>query len=147
MSDALPVYWTPGFTDVFIDALSKDPAFQKASRSLEQTIVLRCLDTPRGTDVLVAYQIDRGRVSCAEFAEEPAPSSLRDRPFDKATTLGRSTAPFDFWVKLDKGEVGVIDVITSPDYQLEGSKLKILRYIKAFARMGDVAKELPKRYA
>mgnify|MGYP001411875427 CR=1 FL=1 len=56
-----------------------DPAQQRIAfihASWHAEIVLRCLDTPRGTDVLVAYQIDRGRVSCAEFAEEPAPSSL-----------------------------------------------------------------------
>ena len=77
---------------------------------------------------------------------EDAPSAIRNEPFKKGL-LARTTAPYDFWVKLDKGEVGVIDVIMSPDYRLEGPKLKVLRYIKAFNRMGDVAKDLPKRYS
>ncbi|MEM9075145.1 MAG: hypothetical protein AAGE52_41995 [Myxococcota bacterium] len=140
-------YWTPEFTDSYIEALNKDATFQSAAKSMRESIALRCLDTPDKTDCYLVYAIDRGRISVAEWTEEPSPSSaVRNRAFSKRDALARTTAPYDFWMRLDKKEVGVIDVIMSPDYRLEGAKLKVLRYLRVFNRMGDLASELPKSY-
>ncbi len=142
----LPRYFTTEFTDVFLEAINKDAVFQKAARSMRETIALRGTDTPDKKDVEVRYRVHDGRIELLSFEEQDAPGPLRTTKFVKGSMLARTTAPYDFWVKLDKGEVGVIDVIMSPDYKLEGPKLKVLRYIRAFTRMGDVAAELPKRY-
>ena len=143
----LPRYWTPDFTDVYIEALNADATFRKAAKSMRETIALRCLDTPDGKDCYVEYAIDHGKISVAEWQEEDAPhAGIRNRPFDKKTALARTTAPYDFWTRLDKKEIGVIDVIMSPVYKLEGPKLKVLRYLRVFNRMGDLASDLPKSY-
>lgn len=139
-------YWTPEFTEIYLDALGRDETFQRAARKVHETIALRCLDTPDGTDCYVEYVIDRGQVRVGDWQEQPAPSALRERPFDGKALLARTTAPYDFWTRLDRKEIGVIDVITSPVYRLEGSKLKVLRYLRMFNRMGEVASALPKRY-
>jgi len=78
--------------------------------------------------------------------EGKAPSPIRHEPFDGSRFLARTTAPYAFWKRLDAKEIGVLHVITSPDYRLEGPKLKVLRHLKVFTMMGDVASDMPKRY-
>ena len=48
--------------------------------------------------------------------------------------------------KLDKGEVSVARAIASPDYRVEGSKLKIMRHMAVFQAMAAVGADTPKRY-
>jgi hypothetical protein len=145
MSD-LPRYWTPGFTEVYLKAMNASSAFQKAAAKMDETIVLRCLDDPDGLDQVVAYRIHAGRIEVVDERTGPAPSPIRNEPFDGSRFLARTTAPYAFWKRLDAKEIGVLHVITSPEYRLEGPKLKVLRHLKAFTLMGDVASDLPKRY-
>ncbi len=142
----LPRYWTSAFTEIYLQAMNANPAFRKAAAKMDETIVLRCLDDPDGLDKVVAYRIHDGRIEVVDERESPAPSPLRHEAFDGSRFLARTTAPYDFWKRLDAKEIGVMHVITSPDYRLEGSKLKVLRHLKVFTLMGDVASELPKRY-
>ncbi|MEM1417092.1 MAG: hypothetical protein AAGH15_19500 [Myxococcota bacterium] len=146
MSDALPVYWTESFTDVYVAALNGDAEFRKVARKTHENFELRCWDTPRGTDVIVRYRIDGGHVT-SQWEEEPAPSSaLRSRAYDKRTTLARTSAPYTVWKKLDTKEMGVIDAVLSPLYKFEGAKLKVLSNIRIFVRMGDIASDIEKAY-
>lgn len=139
-------YWTREFTEVYLKALNADPAFQKAASKMDETIVLRCLDDPDGLDKLVAYRIHHGRMDAVDEREAKAPSALRDEPFDASRHLARATATYAFWRRLDAKEIGVLHIITSPDFRFEGAKLRALKHIKAFTRMGDLLSELPKRY-
>jgi putative sterol carrier protein len=144
----LPLYWSEPYSQVFIDALHADEDFQKAAKKFDDKITLRCLDVPDGTDVSITYRIDHGRVSVAERVSEKAPSaSLRALPFDKGSAMARTTAPYSLWVKLDKGEMSVARAIASPDYQVEGSKLKIMANIGVLNAMSAVGAKVPKRYA
>lgn len=145
MSD-LPRYWTTAFTEVYLKAMNANPAFQKAAAKMDETIVLRCLDDPDGLDKVVAYRIHDGRIDVVDEREGKAPSPIRHEPFDGSRFLARTTAPYAFWKRLDAKEIGVLHVITSPDYRLEGPKLKVLRHLKVFTMMGDVASDMPKRY-
>ena len=143
----LPLYWSAEQTDEYVEALNRSPEFQKAARKFDDAVVFRCLDHPSGKDVEVVYTIDRGAVT-ADRREEDAPSSaLRQEPFDKSRAFARTTAPYAVWVKLDKGEMNVVQAIASPDYRVEGSKLKIATNIGVFNAMSAVASKLPKRYA
>ncbi len=143
----LPLYWSAEQTREYVAALNQDPAFQKAARKFDDSVVFRCLDTPGGTDIEVTYRIKNGQVS-EERREEPAPSrAIRDAPFDKKKAFARTTAPYAIWTKLDRGEMNVVQTLTSPDYHLEGPKLKIMANIGVFNAMSAVASRLPKRYA
>jgi len=42
--------------------------------------------------------------------------------------------------------MNVLQVLTSPEYRLEGSKLKVLRNIAMFNAMNAVAARIPKTY-
>ena len=142
----LPRYWTREFVDVFVKALENDPAFQKAAKSFSDTIVLRCTDTPDGKDMSAVYRIDRGKVD-ADLTVEEAPSrAIRDAPFDKRAALARTTAPYRLWVKLDKGEMNVLQAVASPDYHVEGPKLRIMANLGLLNAMNAVAARTPKTY-
>ena len=146
MADNLPRYWTQDFLDVFVKALHDDADFQKATKKFSNRFALRCTDTPDGKDVVATYTVDHGKVSVDMQEEEAPSSSIRNAPFDKKSLLARTTAPYGVWTKLDKGEMNVVGALTSPDYKLEGSKLKIMANIGVFNAMNAVAAKTPKSY-
>ena len=146
MADA-PRYWTPAFIEAFVEAINDDEDFQHTARKFSDTIIFRCLDTPDGKDIEATYEFDEGEIVSVEIWEEDAPSAdLRDDPFNKKTTMARATAPYPVWVKLDKGEMNALQAITSPDYEVEGPKLKIMANIGVLNGMGDVAAKVEKAY-
>ena len=147
MSDA-PRYWTPAFVERFVDALNTDTEFQRAAGSFTNTIILRCLDTPDGEDISAAYTFEGGQVVDVDLWIDEAPSDeMRNDPFDRSQALARATAPYDVWVKMDKGEMGVVQALSSPDYTIEGSTIKIMANIGVFRGMNTVAAKVEKTYA
>ncbi|MGF1466826.1 MAG: hypothetical protein ACFCGT_11900 [Sandaracinaceae bacterium] len=142
-----PLYWSAAFTDAFVANLQADEGFQRAARTFDQAIQLRCLDNPEGEDVAVTYRIRRGAVEVERWAEAAPSAALRDDPFDGETLMARTTAPYRIWCRLDRGEMNVLQAIASPDYRLEGPKLKVLRNIRVFNAMSAVAAKTAKRYA
>ena len=147
VTTAPPRYWTREFIDSLADAFNRSERFQRAARGFSETLLLRALDTPDGQDCEAAFTFDQGRCVRHAFEAQAAPSrALRGRPFDKARALARSTAPYKLWVRLDRGEIGVAQALASPDYDIEGSKLKIMRYVGVLTAMNAVVAEQPKTY-
>lgn len=146
MSDT-PRYWTPAFVEQFVEALNTDAEFQRTAGSFSNTIILRCLDTPDGEDISAAYTFEDGEVVDVDLWIDDAPSDdLRNDPFDRDHALARATAPYDVWVKMDKGEMGVVQALSSPDYTIEGSTIKIMSNIGVFRGMNAVAAKVNKTY-
>ena len=146
MSDA-PRYWTPEFVERFVEALNSDDDFQQAARSFSNTIELRCLDTPDGEDISAAYTFEDGTVVDVDLWIDDAPSAeMREEPFDSSVAMARATAPYDLWVKLDTGEMGVTQAITSPDYTIDGPMLRIMSNLGIFQGINRVAAEVDKTY-
>ncbi|MFQ5570987.1 MAG: hypothetical protein ACE5G0_15010 [Rhodothermales bacterium] len=146
MADA-PRYWTPEYIGEFVEALNEDPEFAATAGSFTNAIILRCLDTPDGQDVEAVYEFEEGRVVNVDVWMDDAPcEDMRAEPFDKNEALARATAPYEIWTKLDRGEISVLQALTSPGYQIEGPKLKILAHIGLFNRMNDVAAAVDKTY-
>ena len=142
-----PQYWTPEFVEAFVEAMNEDASFQKAARGFSDAIALRCLDHPTGQDIEAVYTFEDGEVTGAElWMEDAGDPDFRDDPFNKATALARATAPYDVWVKLDKGELTPLGALTSPDYHIEGPKLKIMANMAVLNGMGAVASRIPKTY-
>ena len=141
-----PRYWTPAFVETFVDRMNRDAAFQEAISDFSQTIVLRCLDTPDGKDLSAAYSFDEGYVSVDLEVEEAPSMTLRDAPFDGNQAMARSTATYEVWTQLDKGEMTVLGALTSPDYSIEGPKLKIMMNMGIFNAMNDLAASIEKSY-
>jgi putative sterol carrier protein len=147
MADALPLYWSAAYLDVFVDALRADPDFQRAARKFDGVVILRCLDTPEGEDVEAAYHLSNGSVRVERLAEKAPSASFRSKPFDGGRAFARTTAPYRLWTKLDRGEMNVLQAIASPDYHVEGSKLRIMANIGLFNAMAAVGARTPKRFA
>ena len=146
MSDA-PRYWTPAFIQKFVEALNSDPAFKKTAGSFSNTIELRCLNTPDGDDVTAAYTFDDGTVVDVDLWIDDAPSEqMRNTPLDKKSAMARATAPYDVWVQVDTGEMGVTQALTSPDYTIEGSMMRIMANIGIFQGLNTVAASVDKTY-
>ena len=142
-----PQYWTPEFVEAFVEAMNDDAAFQKAAGSFTNTIIFRCLDHPTGEDIEAAYTFEDGQVTDVElWMEDAGDPDFRDDPFDKTAALARATAPYRVWVQLDKGEMTPLGALTSPDYQIEGPKLKIMSNMGVLNGMGDVASRIDKTY-
>ena len=142
-----PQYWTPEFVEAYVEALNEDAAFQKVAGSFSNTIVLRCLDHPNGEDIEATYTFEEGEVTDVQlWVEDAGDPDFRDDPFDKATALARATAPYRVWVQLDKGEMTPLGALTSPDYQIEGPKLKIMANMGVLNGMGEVASRVDKTY-
>ena len=147
MPDAPPRYWTPAFIEAFVEALNEDAVLEKTASSFTDTIILRCFDTPDGQDVEAAYAFEDGQVVDVEVWMDEAPCmEMRNEPFDKDEALARATAPYVIWTKLDRGEMSVLEALTSPDYKVEGPKLKLLANINIFDRMNAVATAIDKTY-
>lgn len=146
MADA-PRYWTPAFIEVFVEAMNADEDFLHTTGSFTNTIILRCLDDPDGQDIEAAYRFEDGQVADVEFWMEEAPcAEMREEPFDKHAALARATAPYATWKKLDRGEISVVQAIASPDYDVEGNKLKILTHIGILNGMNAIAARIDKTY-
>jgi hypothetical protein len=144
MTDLLR-YWTPEFAEHYVKALNADTGFQNTAKRFDDTIVLVCLDTPDGKDVQQTLHIRKGRVT-QDLDVADAPSPFRKAPFDKKKALARTTAPYSVWVKLDKGEMNVVQALASPDHKVEGSKLKIVSALPVLNALSAVAARLDKTY-
>ena len=140
-----PRYWSQPFIDVFVEALNNDPTFQKIVRSFTNSINLRCLDAPDGKDISAIYHIDRGKVSVDARFEDAPSASFRKERFDKKTAMARVTVPYDLWTKLDRKEINVVRALAAPEYKVDG-KLNVLRHIKVFNAMSEVASGVDKSY-
>ena len=144
---AVPRYWSPEFIEAFVEALNEDAAFQQAAGSFSETVVFRCLDTPDGEDVEATYTFEDGEVVDVELWIDDAPSEdLRDEPFDKREALARATATYEVWCKMDRGEMGVLQALASPDYEIEGPKVRIMTNIGVLNGMSTVAANIEKTY-
>lgn len=147
MPDAPLRYWTLAFIEAFVDAINNHADFEKAARSFTDTIILRCLDTPDGHDVETVYTFEDGQVVDVEVWTEEAPClEMRHEPFDKDEAMARVTATYAVWTKLDRDEMTVIEALTSPDYKVEGPKLRILAHLNLFNGLNTVARALDKTY-
>lgn len=146
MSDA-PRYWTPAFVERFVEAINQDDAFQKTAASFSDTIELRCFDTPDGEDVAAAYAFEDGKIVDVDLWIDDAPSGdMREEPFDKSAMMARATAPYTMWVKMDQGEIGAMQALTSPDYTIDGSTIKIMSNMGVFRGLNEVAAKIDKTY-
>jgi putative sterol carrier protein len=147
MSDDTPRYWTPAFVERFVEAINGDDEFQDTAGSFSETVELRCLDTPDGEDVSATYTFEDGQIVDVDLWIDDAPSEqMREEPVDKDAVMVRATAPYDVWVKMDKGEMGSTEALASPDYQIEGAMMRIMSNMGVFRGMNKVSAHVEKSY-
>lgn len=142
----LPRYWSRAFIEAFVEHLNEDPDFQRHAHRFSDTIIFQCLDTPDGRDVRAEYDIDDGFVT-VRITDEDAPSAtVRDGKFDSHSGMARATAPYHIWRRVDDGTLSIVGAMASPDYRIEGSRMKIMLNLSVLDALGKVASSMPKRY-
>ncbi len=147
MSDDVPRYWTPEFVEAFVEAVNNDEEFQNTAGSFSETVELRCFDTPDEEDVSATYTFEDGQIVDVDLWIDDAPSDqMRDEEVDKSEVMVRATAPYDVWVKMDKGEMGSAEALASPDYQIEGAMMRIMSNMGVFRNLNKVAAHVDKEY-
>ena len=147
MSDDAPRYWTPAFVERFVEAVNDDAEFQDTAGSFSETVELRCLDTPDDEDISATYTFEDGQIVDVDLWIDDAPSEqMREEPVDKDAVMVRATAPYDVWVKMDKGEMGSTEALASPDYQIEGAMMRIMSNMGVFRGMNKVSANVEKSY-
>jgi len=130
-----------------VEVVNNDPQHLKLAQLLTGKIVLRVLDDPDGHDIMVTYTFARGRIIDWVYENEPAPSSLRDRPFKPMKDgIARVTANYDTFVKLDKEEMEPADTIDSPDYKIEGHMLMIMPLMQSVDSWNRTVRKIEKEY-
>lgn len=143
----VPQYWTPAFIEVFVEAMNNDPDFLKTTGSFTNAIILRCLDGPDGQDIEVTYAFEDGEIVNVDVWMDDAPcEEMREELFDSDYALARATATYEVWQKLDRGEISVMQALASPNYTVEGNKLKILSHLGIVTGMNDIAARIEKTY-
>ena len=146
MSTDAPRYWTPAFVERFVEALNGDDEFQNTAGTFSKTVELRCLDTPDGEDVSATYTFEKGQVVDVDLWIDDAPSAqMRDEEVGDGI-MARATAPYEVWVRMDRGERGATEAIASPDYQIDGSMMQIMSNMGVFRGMMSVAAGVEKTY-
>ena len=140
-------YFSRELTETSVEALNNDPEHLELAQLLTGVVVLRALDDPDGNDVMITYTFHKGACSDWVFEDEPAPSSLRQRPFVPLKDgIARVTANYDTFVKLDKQQMEPADTLDSPDYKIEGSMLMILPLMQSMDSWNRVVRRMPKEY-
>jgi putative sterol carrier protein len=146
MSTDAPRYWTPAFVERFVEALNGDDEFQNTAGTFSKTVELRCLDTPDDEDVSATYTFEEGQVVDVDLWIDDAPSEQMRGEEVGDGIMARATAPYDVWVKMDRGEMGATEAIASPDYQIDGSMMQIMSNMGVFRGMMSVAAGVEKTY-
>jgi putative sterol carrier protein len=145
-----PRYWSEAFIEAYVEALNADAGFQKIAKHTRETLIFRCLDAPTGEggaaeDVHAAYRVEKGTVT-VEVDRQTAPAAWRGDGFKNRDALARATAGYATWVEVDTGKLTPLAALASPDYTVEGSKIKIAMNMGLINGMGDVAKTVDKAY-
>ncbi len=147
MSDNAPRYWTPEFVERFVESVNNDEEFQNTAGAFSETVELRCFDTPDDEDISATYTFDDGQIVDVDLWIDDAPSDqMRDEPVNKDEVMVRATAPYDVWVKMDKGEMGSTEALASPDYEIEGAMMKIMSNMGVFRSLNKVSAHVEKTY-
>ena len=80
------------------------------------------------------------------YEEETKPRSIiRNRLFDNRW-ISRSTSNYEMYTKIDRGEIGVVQALTSPNYKIEGSMFKMMRLMSGMTAMNGVVQRMDKDY-
>ncbi len=122
-------YLSQEWIDAVKEKSDKDAEYLKKAKGETFKAQLLVTDCPGGVDKLIDGDLEDGRVMLFELEEKPAPSALRAMPFDTKQCLLRITCSYEMFAKLNKGEITLIQALSSGAYKLDGDIAKIMERI------------------
>ena len=124
--------------------LNGDLKHLAAAKNLTGTFSFRIYDCPDGTDRIASWEFDKGKCLNIAWEAKPAPAKeIRELPFDKSATRARTSAPFEMLLALNKGEIGILKLLTNPKYKIEGPKAEAMKYMKGLNSWNKVCMDIP----
>ncbi len=140
-------YYSKAWVEQCRDHLNESDKHLKKARKLNKKWFFRVWDGPDGKDRKATWEFENGHCVSVSFEAQLAPwKELRDEPFDKKEYIGRFSCPFDMMAKLNKGEIGPLKALSSPDYQVEGSKVMIFKMMQGINSWNDHNAEIDCNY-
>ena len=123
-------YFSKAWSEACRESINNSEKHLKNAKKLNGTWDFRVLDGPDGKDRHVTWTFENGKATDLKFECKPAPwTELRAIPFNP-DLVARFTAPLEMMAKLNKGEIGPLKALSSPEYHMEGKKMKIISMIQ-----------------
>ena len=123
-------YYTKAWVAEVEKRLQTDDKFAQDGSRLNGTFGFRIYDGPDGKDRSVVWKFKNGEALEWSYEAKTSPwQELRNAPFDSKWVM-RATATYDMSEELNKGNISPLRALTSPNYQIEGSKLMIMQLMK-----------------
>lgn len=139
-------YYTKAWVAEVENRLKTSEKFTQDGRRLNGTFGFRIYDCPDGNDRLVVWKFKNGQpLEWAYDAQQSPWVALRNAAFDSKWVM-RATATYDMSSELNKGNISPLRALTSPNYQIEGSKLMIMQLMKGLSVWNEVAASIECTY-
>lgn len=139
-------YYTRAWVAEVEKRLKASEKFAQDGRRLNGVFGFRIYDCPDGKDRLVVWKFKDGQpVEWSYEAQKTPWTELRQAPFDTKWVM-RATATYDMSAELNKGHISPLRALTSPHYQIEGSKLMIMQLMKALNAWNETAASIECTY-
>jgi len=124
-------YYSKAWLEAGKEALNNSEKHLKQGKKLNGIFDFRILDGPDGKDRRGTWEFENGKCLNVSYECQPAPwTELREMPLDSGH-VGRISCPFSLLAKLNKGEMSPMKAFTTPEYILEGQKMKFITMMTA----------------
>ena len=119
--------------------VEETPEIRGRIRDITERVRIVATDCPGQKDILVILDVRRGKVVSLTRDEDPAPSDFRRMPFDSRLYFAAVTTSYGNAYNIIAGETfsdsvlssipGVLKMLMSRDYHIQGSKISIARLL------------------
>ena len=114
---------------------------------MSKRLRLIATDCPGDKDILFDMSFVEGRVGEVRREEKPAPSDLRELPYDKNLYFLSMMPNYMNTYKVTTGKFGIIDAIKAREYHVQGSKMSLIGFAmkkkKFIDALTNTMKEIP----
>jgi hypothetical protein len=130
-------YYSKAWLEACAETLNNSEKHLKKARKLNGKFFFRVWDGPDGKDRMATWEFDKGKCTNTYFEIRPAPwTELRELPYDDSYVT-RFSCPFNMMAKLNKGEMGPLKALASPDYKVEGKKTMLFKMMQGITSWNE----------
>ena len=140
-------YLSPEWMEEAKNRINADPDIVAKGKDVSKRLRLIATDCPGDKDILFDMSFVEGKVGDVHREEKPSPSDLRQLPYDKDKYFLSMMPSYENTYKVTSGKFGILEAIKARQYNVQGSKLKIIAFYASKKRFFDAVinamKEIP----
>ena len=121
-------YLSPEWIEEAKNRINSNPEVAAKGRDVSKRLRLIATDCPGNKDILFDMSFVEGKVADVHREEKPAPSDLRELPYDKDKYFLSMMPSYQNTYKVTSGKFGILEAIKARDYHVQGSKLSITAF-------------------